>query len=314
VEGVGRELVVYRERFFIDGWAEDAGGLADVSLSGESLLGEDTGVRRFYFSRLVNLAEGPNEYVLRVTDANGNVTEKIFEVTYKVPVQLTTRYRLTMGVPPVISPRDIRMGAKARAAIKASIAHDRPRFKLLARDEGLEDLLLEQELSLSDLAEERGRITIRFKAAELLLMTQFIYEPGGITFFGSAVDTEQGEILCYEDVYTEAPEDYRELKRKALGLVLQIEQKFPLVEGRVTGVRGSRATLNIGTRHGIRSGTRFVAARAGGADADRGDVLVHEAGWVELRATDPEYEVCQALVLPGGAARLLREGDEVFAR
>jgi len=314
LEGVGRELVVYEENFFIDGWVEDASGIQKISLSGENMLGEESGARRFYFSRLVSLAEGENRYELQAVDAHGNETRKAFVVTYKIPARASSQYRLSLGVPPVLASRDNDMGRRARAALKASIAHDQPRFRLLTRDEALKSVLLEQKISLSNLAEERAKLNIQFDAADLLLITQFIYEPGGITFFGSAVDTETGEIICYEDVYTEIPESYPELKRKALGLVLQIEQQFPLVDGKVTQIDGSKAVLNIGTREGIRSGMRFVVSRSDVAGGTADGILRLENRWVELKATNPEYETCRAEIFPRDGKRALRPGDNVFAR
>ena len=312
LEGTGR--VVHKEHFFIDGWVEDASGLQKVTLSGEDLLGGEKGARRYYFSRLVNLEEGENRFELQAVDSHGNETRKVFEVTLKVPAHQSSRYRLSLGVPPVLASRDDDMGRRARAALKASIAHERPRFRLLTRDEALEGLLLEQEISLSSLSEEHARLNIRFGAADLLLLTQFIYEPGGITFFGSAVDTEAGEIICYEDVYTELPDSYPELKRKALGLVLQIEQQFPLVEGTVTEISGSGAVLNIGTREGIRDGMRFVASRPGASGFPGEGVIQVNDQWVELKATSLDYDTCRANILPRDGKRALRTGDKVFAR
>lgn len=314
LEGVGRELVVYEENFFIDGWVEDASGLQELTLSGENMLGEEQGARRFYFSRLVSLAEGENRYELRAVDAHGNETRKAFVVTYKIPARASAQYRLSLGVPPVLASRDDDLGRRARAALKASIAHDQPRFRLLTRDEALESVLLEQKISLSNLAEEHAKLDIRFGAADLLLITQFIYEPGGITFFGSAVDTEAGEIICYEDVYTEFPDNYPELKRKALGLVLQIEQQFPLVDGKVTRIDGSRVILNIGSRQGIRPGMRFVVSRPDPAGKIGDDVIQLDDRWIELKATHPDYESCRADIFPRDGKRALRPGDNVFAR
>ena len=309
-----RKFVVFDRFFFIDGWAEDGSGLAGIYIKGEQRLPRKrVGVMRTYFSRRVGLKEGENTFPIEVHDTAGNVSREIITVVYQVPEYEDVEFRLSVGVPPVVSENEQRFGQETRILIKESLAENPPRFHLLERDDGLGRLLVEHEISLSEISDPKARIQIgKLRPAELLLFVGIIPEVGGITILGKVVESSDGRVLCFEDVYTEDPDV--ELTRQVDGLVLKIESQFPAVEGEVTRISDSHATLNMGGIFGIRAGTRFVAASPPGSPEQDGQLRRYQNNRIELIASTVMHDSCKALVIPREGQRELHVGDRVIAR
>jgi hypothetical protein len=192
---------------------------------------------------------------------------------------------------------------------------DPVRFRLLARDDSdWENLLREHQLSISLLADRESALRIgKLLAAELLLVADVRLEGKGITIHARVLDVSTGQIMFVGDVYTEAVED---LDWVLSGLVLKIEQRFPMLEGRVLKTARSRVTLDLGERQGVRPGTRFIVLQAA-EESSPGlpeSVLRISETWVQLEADRITNEASSARIVPEAGASAVREGDRVYAR
>lgn len=313
----GNKTVVFDDQYFVDGRIQDNGGIVSITLNGEDQVApEDRGAVQVYFSRHLSLAIGTNLFRISVSDVAGNTVTREFEVVRRIPAYLGDRYRLTMGVPPPLGPA----GEESRAdqvqrLLENEILREPVRFHLLERDEGWEYILLEQELSMSDLADPRSALRIgKMLPANLLLMASVRRQGDGLTVVARVVDSADGRLKFVEDIYAVNPET--DMAFQLAGLVLKIEQKFPLVQGVVSQVRKTSATLDIGADDGVQSDMIFIVAEAGGGPdpVAEGNVRTAGADLIELRADKIRRNQTTANILPGQHAGTVRPGDIVYAR
>ena len=99
------------------------------------------------------------------------------------------------------------------------------------------------------------------------------------------------------------------------GLVMKIEQRFPLVEGEILGVEGGTVTLNVGAKEGVRTGMQFIVIEPGAEqDMESGEIRYLDDAPVELVADRVRGPKTVARILPGSAGRQVRKGDFVHTR
>ncbi len=306
---------IFTEDAYLDGTAADGGGLAAVSVNGENLLAAvDLGTVRTYFARRLTLDPGTNLIEVAAADRAGNQTIRTFTVIRDEPEHLDPKHRLSVGVPPLTPPECGLNGVRAKRAMEAELTRSPARFRLLERDEGWEYVLREQNLSLSDLADPSAALRLgKMVPAEMLFMARIFQEAKGLTVHLKAVATENGEILFASDVYS--PDSDRALDDAVAGLILKVQQGFPLVSGEVLRSQGARVTLNIGRADGVTEHSRFLVIRAPSAArlAEGRLALIGE------RPVQAEIERLQsnsslARIVPPDADALVKEGDYVYAR
>jgi hypothetical protein len=306
---------VFAGEFFVDGVAADGGGLVRVTVNGENLLAPaDEGVLRAYFARRLALDPGTNRFEIAATDRQGNRTAQQVTVIRMLPEHLDARYRLTVGVPPLIPAEAGPAGFRVKRRMEAELTREPVRFRLLERDEGWDYVLREQGLSLSDLADPAAALRIgKLLPAELLLMGTLFIEPKGVTVFLRAVETENGEIVFTSDVYS--PDAADGLDEAVAGLVLKVGQGFPLVSGQVWKRQGTQFVLNVGRADGTTEKSRFLVFDAGSAAQPEAVRLCKADGRpVQLRIERLQQTTSTASAQPSGAEALVKEGCHVYSR
>ena len=309
------QLGVFKDEFFLDGWAEDFGGLEGIRINGENMLSPEAGkVTLSIFARRLPLDFGTNRFEIVATDTSGNRSEKIIEVVRQTPEYLKNEHRLTVGLPPVLGEESDWTSTQIRISMEDELLREPMRFFLVERDEGWDFILREQELSLSDLADPKAALHIRkMLPAELLFMGKVIADGDGLTVYVKVVETEAGNVLLREDVYSEDLE--QELSYKVGGLVLKIEQRFPLVEARVLKVVGTKATIDAGSNQGVREGSKFlvIPSEEGHEDPEH-EVRKLDDALVQLYVSRARPSQGIADILPAHAKKTVRPGDRVYAR
>ncbi len=306
---------VFSEDFFVDGTASDGGGLAGVTVNGEDMLsGPDKGTLRAYFARRLPLEMGTNEFEIVAVDLNGNRTSRAFTVVRALPEYLEERYRLSVGVPPLAPAEAGPVGVRVKRAMEAELAREPVRFRLLERDEGWDFVLREQGLSLSDLADPAAALRIgKMVPAEMLLMGRIFQEAKGVTVYLKAVETGNGEVVFASDVYSSDPE--AGLEDTVGGLVLKVQQGFPLITGEVLRCQGSRVTLNVGRQDGASEKCQFIVCEAvGGGGLAAGRVCRAEDRPVQVKIEKVQQNTSTARVIPSSADALVKEGHYVYTR
>ncbi len=306
---------VFVEDFFVDGSAADGGGLASVSVNGENLLEEkDVGTVRTYFARRLPLDLGTNRFEIVATDRSGNRTSKSLTVIRVRPEYLEDRYRLSVGVPP-LTPEDAGIiGVRAKRSMEAELTREPVRFRLLERNEGWDFVLREQGLSVSDLADPAAALRIgKMVPAEMLLMGKIFAEAKGVTVYMKVVETGNGEVVFASDVYSADPDET--LDDAVSGLVLKVEQGFPLITGKVLQAQGKRVTLNVGLDDGAAERSRFLVLQAGEEDGMAAShVCKVGEQYLQLQLERVRQKTSVARIIPSGTDATVKEGSHVYTR
>ena len=306
---------VFAEDFFVDGTAADGGGLASVTINGEDLLArEDGGSVRTYFARRLPLDLGTNRFEIVATDRAGNRTAEALSVIRLRPEYLDDSFRLSVGVPPLVPAEAGALGVRVKRSMEAELTRTPVRFRLLERSEGWDFVLREQGLSVSDLADPSAALRIgKMVPAEMLLMGKIFTEAKGFTVYLKAIETGNGEVVFASDVYSSDSD--LSLDDAVAGLVLKVEQGFPLITGEVLRCQGARATLNVGRLDGATENSRFLVVKAAdGGGITGGQVCKAADRPVQLQVERIQQSTSTARILPAGADAIVKEGDYVYAR
>jgi len=306
---------VFAEDFFVDGRASDGGGLASVTINGENLLeAGDEGMLRTYFMRRIPLDLGTNDFEVVATDQAGNRSVRALSVIRLQPEYLDDVLRLSVGVPP-LTPADVGyVGVRVKRSMEMELTHSPVRFRLLERNEGWDFVLREQGLSVSDLADPSAALRIgKMVPAEMLLMGKIFAEAKGLTIYVKAVETANGEVIFASDVYTPDPD--RSLDEVVAGLVLKVQQGFPLVSGEVLKHQGALVTLNVGRESGVTENSRFlVVGTQDEAEVTHGRVCKLEHQPVQLQIVGIQKNTSTARIIPSEANNIVKEGYYVYTR
>jgi hypothetical protein len=306
---------VFTEDFYVDGTAADGGGLAGVTINGENLLAaEDAGTLRTYFARRIPLDLGTNLFEVVALDRSGNRTSQALTVVRIRPEYLDENLRLSVGLPPLTSTDAGTVSVRVKRTMESELTSEPVRFKLLERNEGWDFVLREQGLSVSDLADPSAALRIgKMVPAEMLLMGKIINEAKGVTIYLKAVETANGEVVFASDVYSPDPDSG--LDDAVAGLVLKVEQGFPLVTGSVLQCQGARVTLNIGRQDGASEKSRYLVVSSAEAEGvASGRICKAEGQPVQLQIERVQQNTSTARVIPSAADAIVKEGYYVYTR
>lgn len=309
--------VVFDEDYFMDGRADDPGGLASLRINGEEFLPDQKrGAIQSYFSRRLHLDIGTNVFEVVASDLAGNRMSRDLTVVRRVPEHLSTKYRLHVALPPFSEEGQEALARRVRGQLESKLLTEPPRFRVLERDQaGWNAILREVTVSGSGMADPRAaRILRRMLPAEYLFLGTVQSFGEGITIYVRIVDPATSEIVHRADVYTESIQE--DLERQLFGLAMKIENYFPLVGGRVLDVQGKRAFLNVGDEEGVHENVRFVvtSGKEKKVEGFTSEVHVWQGRFVQLGVEEVERNICRTQILPSKAKIVVQEGDYVYAR
>ncbi len=318
----GEIIEVHDEEFYLEGTARDPGKLAGVFINGENQVpGEfERQACQYAFDRRIPLDLGSNVFEIVAQDCAGNEQRRQITIVRREPEYLLADYRLTAGLPPptLRSAHSSVDAAQIKDLMVDALVAEPVRFRLLERDVGWDYILRELELNSSVLADNSSAAALRIGKmlpAEMLFMTVLRPDPEGVTIRSEVVESGDGEVLLSENVYSVFGTD--DLADKVAGLVMKIEQRFPLVESRVAAMENGKAALNTGTEHGLRPGAQLIVIEPGpGHGAALADGAVRKMGSdpIKLCVARTGKGKSQADVVPPEAKTLVHIGDYAVAR
>jgi len=312
--GIGSFTRVCRPEIWIDGVARDPRGISGVSLQGhEFSIPRHNLPVSFHFALRQPLEVGTNTIVCTASGASGETTQTI-TAQRKEPEYLDRKFRLATVMTPVLSPSHSYPLEQIRHLVEKELLREPIRLFLLDRDQGWKQVQDEIRLCISDVADSRAAVRIgKLLPADLTLMGMLLPQPGGATIYAALMDTETGELLFHEDVYSESIMD--ELDSVTRGLALKIEQRFPVVTGTVSASGGKRNSIDVGSEKGIWPGMRFLVLPGNEEREDEAGVpKTFDGRNVELCVTHVENDSSFFRISPGRAAGLVRHGDMVYPR
>ncbi|MCF7817098.1 MAG: hypothetical protein K9M54_04385 [Kiritimatiellales bacterium] len=305
----GKTITLFNPEYMLDLRAEDDTALRAVELNGENLLTRNSPL--FRTLRRIPLNPGTNRLELIAEDNDGNRTGEQINVVYRQPEYMDRIYRLATTLSPLAGEiPDPAFGRRINDLIGQELTLDPVRFYLLAAKDETQQLQKEQALSGSDLADPRALLKQgRQLASDLVFVTRILSDGPGQTVYTQVLDTQSGEALFIEDVYVEDPSL---LPRQIGGLVMKIEQRFPLI---LAGIRqqDNRLVIDAGETSGAQKGMRFLVIRSEGS-LKQGHVLQAGDHPVELVISEVESENSRVIMPRRGTNDSGQPGDYAFSR
>jgi len=309
ISNAGRTITLYNPEYILDIHAEDDTALRSVELNGENLLGRTTPL--FRTLRRIPLALGTNRLVLTAEDCDGNRTEEQITVIYRQPEYMDRIYRMRAALSPLT-------GEIPNPAFKQRVNHligqeltrDPVRFYLLANEVEAQFLQKEQTLSSSTLADPRVLLKQGKKMdAHMLFSTRVLSDGPGQTVYIQVLNTNTGEELFTEDIYIEAPQ---QLPQQLCGLIMKIEQHFPLIKATVQKLN-HQLIINAGNKNGVQKGMRFLVIRSD-SSFQQGHVIQTGNDPAELIASEIESENARVIMPRWQTKHSVQSGDFVYSR
>lgn len=309
LEHAGKTITLYNSRYALDIRAQDDTALQTVQLNGKPLLSEPAPT--FRTLRSIPLDIGTNRLSLVAEDISEKRTEQQITIIRRKPEYLDRHYRLTAETSPVSGELpDETFGRRTDLLFGQEITRDPVRFYLLAAEEERTGILKEQTLSATDLADTRAALAFdKTLESDLKLVTRVLSDGEGQTIYTQIKDARNGDELFIEDVYIE---NSKQLRRQISGLVMKIEQDFPLIQARLTE-KDKALSIDVGSGQGVQEGTRFLVIHTDGT-FEEGQVLKDENRPVELVISEVEPRSANGILIPGSAKRSVQPGDYVFTR
>ncbi len=305
----GKTITLCTPEYALDIRAEDNTALRSIELNGKNLLTRDTPL--FRTLRRVPLTPGTNQLAITAVDIEGNRTEKKISVIYRPPEYLDRIYRLATALSPLAGEiPDPLFERRTNLLLGHELTLDPVRFYLLADHKETPLLLKEKTLSGSELADPRALLKQGRKLnADLMLITRVLSDGSGQTLYTQVLDTDSGEELFIEDVYLEDPQH---LPQQISGLIMKIEQHFPLIQAEVRK-QSRQLVIDAGEKSGAQKGMRFLIIRSEGA-FEQGRVIHSGKRPAELIISKVESANAQVIIPRGQTRDSVRSGDYVFSR
>ncbi|MEE9367420.1 MAG: hypothetical protein V3V05_01010 [Pontiella sp.] len=309
VTNADKTITLYNPEYVLDLRADDDTALETVQLNGVNLLTQITPL--FRTMRRIPLELGYNRFELMAEDTDGNQTSTEITVRYRQPEYRDRIYRLATALAPLEGEiPDITFKRRVNHLIGHELTLDPVRFNLLADIDETSQLLSEQSLSDSELSDPRALLKQGEKLdADLVFFTRVLSDGAGYTIYTQVLDTRSGDELFVEDVYLE---DLHHLPNQLSGLVMKLEQHFPLIQACLQQ-QDRRLVIDAGAMKGAQKGMRFLVIRSSGT-FEQGRVILTENRPVELIISEVESARAQVIVPNGQSKHTAQPGDFVFSR
>lgn len=305
----GKTITLYNPEFILDLRAEDDTALRVVELNGNNLLTQITPL--FRTQRRIPLTVGHNYLTIAAEDVDGNRVEQEIIVVYRLPEYRDQIYRLATALAPLAGeiPNSI-FKRRVNHLLGTELTRDPVRFHLLAAKDEIQALLKEQTLSESELSDPRALLKQSKKIdADLMFITRVLSDGTGQTIYTQVLDTSSGDLLFIEDVYLE---DLNNLPQQLSGLIMKIEQRFPLIQANIQQ-HGRKLVIDAGAKKGAQKNMRFLIVRSDGA-FEQGHVIHNGNHPAELIISDIESETAQVIIARGHDKQIAQHGDFAFSR
>jgi hypothetical protein len=305
----GQTITLFNSEYELAVEAFDDTALIGLQINGCDLISEP--VPRVRSSNRVSLSLGTNELVVAAQDNDGNYAEKRITVIRREPEHLDSRYRLTASQFPVTGElSDKNEGRRINHLMAYELAASPPRFFMLATSDEDERLKDELHLSATRLADYRALLKAGKRMnAELIFQTHTVKDAPGRTVYTQVYSVDTNEKLFTEDIYFEDPDQTAESIR---GLVMKIEQRFPLIKAQLSRFE-KQLSINAGANQGIAQGTRLLIIRSE-SDFNQGQILYTDQNPSELIVSEVESDRAQVIVRGDFSAVAVQDGDFVFTR
>lgn len=305
-------------RFFIEGQVSDTHSISKILVNGEPV--SFSAGKTILFNKLVELAEGQNDFSIKAEDEAGKTAERSVKVFRKIQQIDLDESKMVLSVMPFKVTAVSSGIADAVQNLFLQEIINSERFKVVERGPDFEAVLKELKLSQTDLVDKDLAVkTGKLLASEAIVMGSLVENETEIEIYAKLVNVETSEYITIHDVYGQ-DKSRGNLEYLLAGLASEIIYSVPLIEGQVLAVKGDQFYLDIGRdRHfNVKQGLKCIIYRSEPFIVD-GVELGEETsilGTVVLDQVKSKFSIAalsQADIKKGGAGDI-KKADKVVTK
>ena len=297
LKGWSEDQTVFLEEAYLEGKARDTEGVKSLVVNGQEVLRHPGA--NIFFSHLAPLEEGENIFTIAAQDAQGNQSELKVRVERKLQKVREMSSRMTLALLPFERKGAPTLAGEGLEDILTNNLVERERFEVVERQR-LEEVLQEQKLSQSDLADKDSAVRLgKIVAADGVVMGSVLEKENSLEILARVVDPETSLVMATVDVYGEEP-DLEVVQKLCQGLTIKLTDEFPLLEGLVVKVKGQEIIVDLGKESGAKKGMRLILFKEGEpiVHPTTGKVLgadVEELGQARIVAVKSQMSTAEVL-------------------
>lgn len=287
----------------------DPGGVAELFVNGEARPIKPGKV--VSTQQLIPVNEGQNKVTLKVKDAKGNETVKEINVTRYVPAISKVESHLSIAVAPPVYEGD---GGKVALVPKfESLLAEEQRFNVkpgLWGDNPPIEYEKAGQLKLEDIAK-----LAKDAKVDAIMIGKIEHRGNAVNATFRLVDAKTATLVRTLDAYQD-DDSSASLEYMSRLLSHDLQNTYPLVDGKVLKVSGDKIMLKFTEPKGIRKTARAIVYTEGEAivDPDTGESLGAMTEEVaELQVTQISDKLVTAEVISGEAAKIT-QGQKVIIK
>lgn len=305
----GKVLVQHAPEYLLDIRAQDDTALKFLELNGEHLISQPTPL--FRTARRMPLSPGTNRFEIVAVDIEGNTEIQRVSVVYRQPEYIDTIHRLATVQSPIEGELpDISFAHRTSRYIDHGLTRQPARFQLLSSAGEASAVKNEQQLSKSGLVDPRVMLKKGRKLnADLVFITRVLSDAPGQTVYTQVLNAENGKEMFIEDIYVEDPKN---LAYELEGLIMKIEQYFPLIQARIAISPENQLSIDTGTSNGAQEGMRFLIIRSDGP-FEEGKILSNNSKPLEAIISNTDNSSSR-IQIKNASRKSVQAGDFVYAR
>lgn len=260
LKGWTEEQTVFLDQAYLEGNVRDDGSVEQLLVNNIPILRKPG--KNVYFSYLAELGEGENTFAIQGKDGADNQAEVKIRINRKLQKIREVGSRMAVALLPLDRKGEIGAAGEGVEDLLLGSLTERSRFEMVERQR-LEDVLREQQLSSSDLADQDAAVRLgKILTANAILMGSVLEKENSLEIFGRVVDTESSLILAAADVYGENV-DAQVMRQLCQGLVIKLCDELPLAEGLVVQVKGKKIVVDLGKESRVKKGMQLIVFREG---------------------------------------------------
>ncbi len=267
IKGVrdGQSVYAKEKKFTLS--ATDETGVTSLKINGKQFIKAAKVSPYLAISYLAKLVEGENKILIEVLDANGNKATKTITIVRKIQKirQLSSRMIIAL-LPFDASERGSNTSIYINHILVQSIINQ-GRFRLVEREK-LDQVIKELKLSQTELIDPATALKVsKILAAEFYLSGVVLEEKDSVSVIAKIFDVETSAIMSAKDVYVEEKKPPK-IKQRIGDLAMKFKRDFPLLEGIITDIQGSKIVVNKGLNNNIKEGSKLLLFREEPAKKD----------------------------------------------
>ncbi|MCK4446523.1 MAG: hypothetical protein KAW56_05525 [Candidatus Marinimicrobia bacterium] len=192
----------------------------------------------------------------------GEKTLSMEELKYDPSKVIRVGSRLSIAVMPFESKGELEdLGELVTEKLITKLVNLR-RFRVIERV-AMDEIMKEQALGISGVVDEAMAIEVgKIAGADAIVLGSCNLIQGFVTIKSRLIDIETSETIVAKEVQSENT-DIRSIEQIVENLAIKIYNDIPLVGGYIVNVEPELIYLDIGSKVGVRKGTKCVAFREG---------------------------------------------------